>query len=116
MTTRSKMTVPVLLIRLGIAIVACAVFAYMWIDSAMSYTYMEASQSSTAAAYDKLSYLLESEWAGLSERAVLEKVEAVARARNNEGIVIDANSTEDVIWFGEVKLEFESGELRGIGK
>ena len=119
MTIRLSRPVTFLLIGLIMAVMGCVVLTFLWIDRSISYTYLSASLDATTENARLVNSLLESEWSGITEQELLEKLEKlkaeVERRKEHESVVIDVNSEQGVIWFNEVRFEFESGRLKKIG-
>ena len=59
-----------------------------------------------------LERLLETEWRGMPESAVLEKLQAEA-ARHPDEIIVKKEA--EVIWFEETRFNFEHGKLKSVG-
>jgi hypothetical protein len=58
---------------------------------------------------------LESEWRGTSESTILQKLEREAARRPEDKIVVKKDDGGSVIWFDEIRFDFESGRLSKIG-
>ena len=101
-------------IGLLLSIIGCFVFGCLWFDRSISLKYLSASHESTVSAFYKVCSLLQSDWKGLSTNEVLEKLELEIKYMGNKDIVIDTNSEPGVIWFDEIRFEFESGKLKKI--
>ena len=106
-------TKSILGVSLIFSLIACAVLAYLWIDSAITRSYLESSQNMTSDALENVTSLLEHEWVGLSEEALLKKLQAVAR-QESENILVKKESGEKIIWYGNVQFEMEAGKLKRI--
>ena len=103
-------------IGLILSLIGCIFFAFRWIDMSISYTYLEASFDRHAENADSVNSLLESEWSGIAEQEVLERLKAeVERRKEHESVVIDVDCEQGVIWLNEVRFEFESGKMKKIG-
>lgn len=50
----------------------------------------------------------------MSESAVLDKLQAEAARHPNEGIVV--KKEDGVIWFDEIRFNFEQGRLKSVGR
>lgn len=102
-----------ILLALGflIASVGCAVLAYLWIDRSITLSYVSASHQTTADALSRLSLLLETEWIGMSEEDLLQKLQGANR-RSGQEILIKKEG--NVIWFDNIRFELEAGRLKKI--
>lgn len=114
MTITLSRPVSFLSIGLIMAVLGCVIFAFLWIDRSISCTYLSASLDATIGNARLVNSLLESEWSGITEQELLEKLKAEVERRKHEFVVIDVDSEQDVVWFNEVRFEFESGKLKKI--
>ncbi|WP_354443014.1 Imm58 family immunity protein [Ottowia thiooxydans] len=99
---------------LVVSLLACSMFAYLWIDRAASLTYAEAGNHSTEQARDLMFTLLIHEWAELSEEEVLGRLQAESARRPQDRILVKHEPLEHLIWFDGVRFEFQGGELSRI--
>lgn len=113
MKKRPEMSRATMLMAVGllVSVVACVIFAYLLIDRSISLSYLEASQRSTQHGYTQLAALVEHEWFGLAESEVLRRLQAEAARHPHRMIVVKRDSSANVIWFDDVRFEFESGGL-----
>lgn len=95
------------------ALAGCTVFAYLWIDRSVTLSYVKQSADASDASIHRLERLLGIAWNGMSESAVLEKLQAEAARYPNEAIVV--KKEDEVIWFDEIRFNFEQGRLKSIG-
>ena len=95
------------------SLVGCAVLAYLWIDRSITLSYVNQSADASNVATRHLEWLLGSAWSGMSENAVLEKLQLEATRHPNDSIIVKRE--DGVIWFGETRFNFEHGRLKSIG-
>ena len=96
------------------ALAGCTAFAYLWIDRSVTLSYVKQSADASEASIRSLERLLGAAWSGMSESAVLEKLQAEAARHPNEGIVV--KKEDGVIWFDEIRFNFEQGRLKSVGR
>jgi hypothetical protein len=106
------MKIKVMAAALMVSLLGCAVLAYLWIDRSISLSYARQSADTDSASKRRLERLLCVAWSGMSENAVLEKLEAEAARHPAENIVVKKEG--DVIWFDETKFNFEQGKLKSV--
>jgi hypothetical protein len=85
----------------------------LWIDRSITLSYVNQSVDAANASTRQLEWLLGSTWAGMSEKIVLEKLQAEVARHPNENIVVKRE--ENIIWFGETRFNFEQGRLKSLG-
>lgn len=95
------------------SLVGCAVLAYLWIDRSITLSYVKQSVDAGDASTRRLERLLGGAWNGMSESAVLEKLQAEAARHPTESIVV--KKEDGVIWFDETRFNFEQGRLKSVG-
>lgn len=93
------------------SLLACGIFAYLWIDRSVTLTYVEAGNRSTEQARDLAFALLAQEWSGLSEDEVLKRLNAEAARRPQDKILVKHEPIDHVIWFDSTRFEFQAGRL-----
>lgn len=96
------------------ALAGCIAFAYLWIDRSVTLSYVKQSADASDASIHSLERLLGAAWRGMSESAVLEKLQAEAARHPNGGIVV--KKEDGVIWFDEIRFNFEQGRLTSVGR
>ena len=107
-----KKIIHVLVAFLTLAILGCAVLAYLWIDRSISLSYAILSLDTSESSTRHLEYLLEDAWRGMPEAQVLHKLRNVAARMPGEQVVI--KKEEGVIWFDEVRFNIVHGKLNSI--
>ena len=65
------------------ALAGCSAFAYLWIDRSVTLSYVKQSADASDASIHRLETLLGAAWSGMSESAVLEKLQAEAADRKS---------------------------------
>ena len=110
----TRRTTTVLVGALVSSLLACGIFAYLWIDRAVTLSYAEAGARSTEQARDLAFALLAREWSGLSEEEVLKRLNAEAARRPQDKILVKHEPLDHTIWFGGTRFEFQSGRLAKI--
>lgn len=95
------------------ALAGCAALAYLWIDRSVTLSYVRQSADASDASIHRLERLLGAEWSGMSESAVLEKLQAEAARHPNEAIAV--KKEDGVIWFDEIRFNFDRGRLKSVG-
>lgn len=108
-------SVMALSIILLVTISGALVFAVLWIDKTLSYSYLQASHEATVENARLVSSLLEKEWLGLPKKEVLNKLRNETGANNPHRAIVKVDDKQGVIWLNEVRLQFESGKLKSIG-
>ena len=83
-----KKIIHVLVAFLTLAILGCAVLAYLWIDRSISLSYAILSLDTSESSTRHLEYLLEDAWWGMPEAQVLHKLRNVAARMPGEQVVI----------------------------
>lgn len=96
------------------ALAGCTTFAYLWIDRSLTLSYVKQSVDASDASIQSLERLLGAAWSGMSESAVLDKLQAEAARHPNEGIVV--KKEDGVIWFDDIRFNFEQGRLKSVGR
>ena len=96
------------------SLLACGIFAYLWIDRSVTLTYVEAGSRSTEQARDLSFALLAREWSGLSENEVLKRLNAEAARRPQDKILVKHEPLDRVIWFDSIRFEFQADRLAKI--
>jgi hypothetical protein len=107
------MRIKVMAAALMASLLGCAVLAYLWIDRSISLSYARQSDDADIASTRRLERLLGVAWVGMTENAVLEKLQAEADRHPAENIVVKKEG--DVIWFDETRFNFEQGKLKSVG-
>ena len=111
----SSKLMTILAIGFSLSLAGCIFLAFRLMDMSISYTHLEASIRKHIENADLVSSLLESEWNGISENELLERLEVeVGRRHEDEFVVIDVYHDQGVILLNEVRFEFESGRLNKI--
>ncbi len=103
-----------LLALLAVALAACAVFAYLWIDRAISLSYLQQSFATENNAVRRLQSLLEREWKGQPEAQVLLKLKNAASSAPQPQPIV--KQEEGAIWFDEIRFNIEQGRLVSVGE
>ena len=98
------------------SLLGCAVLAYRWIDMSISYTYLQSDYEGTTRFLELSTGLLREEWKDQSETAIRSKLERYAAANPEQDIVIEDVTDENILLFGGMPIEFDSGKLRSIGE
>lgn len=94
-------------------ILVCSLFAYLWIDRSLSLGYANQSLFQSNTSLQSLEQLLSNSWRGMPKQALLEKLRNEAEARPDMlNYVKDEGS---VVWFGEIRFNFENGRLANVG-
>lgn len=111
-----KMTRLTILLGFGflVSLTGCAVLAYLLIDRSITLSYVTQSVDTCNTSMRHMKILLESEWSGMSEDKIFQKLKLVAARHPADQIVI--KKEEGVIWFDEIRFNFESNRLKKIGK
>jgi len=106
----------ILSLGFALALTGCVVFASLWINMSISYTYLNASFDRNNQNARLVRSLLEREWSEMTEQEVLKKlrVEAMHR-KETEPLIIKVDSEQNVIWLDDVRFEFEDGKLKKTG-
>lgn len=112
----SRKTNILLSILLILSLLGCGVLAYLWIDMSISYTYLQSDYEDTDRLIDLSTALLQEEWKELSESAIRSKLESYAATHPERKIVIEDATDENMLFFGGMLFEFESGRLLRIGE
>ena len=110
---KAEMKTRLLFAALLVALLGCAVFAYLWIDRSVTLGYALQSVDSGSGAIRNLRRLLESSWGGLPESDVRAMLEAAA-ARYPDEIVLKEDG--GVIWFDNTRFIFEEGKLKSVSR
>ena len=85
---------------------------YLVCDTSISLAYSRANTESARAAFKSLSYVVQSEWEGLSEERVLGKLTALeTKSGSREISRIKLEKDEGLIWYGDIRFEFRDGKL-----
>lgn len=108
-----KLTVTLLIAALIASLIGCAVLAYLWIDRSITLSYTNQSMETSRASIRRFEYLLTSEWGGMPESVVLQKLQAEVARFPEEKIVLKKEG--DIIWFDQIRFNFEQGRLKKIG-
>lgn len=112
-----RCSLPVVLLSAGfaLALVGCTVFAYRWIDTSITLSYLDSSYHSTLRDARLAQALLEREWSGMTKQELLEKLKAEATRRGDRAFIkTDENG---IVWFsdvGDIGFEFEAGKLQKV--
>ncbi len=88
----------------------CVLFAYLWLDRSISLAYSDVSYEKYLG-FERLSFIVEYEWYGISEQKLLEKLKAVSARHPDERIVIFKDNESDVIVFDTIEFELNNGRL-----
>jgi len=91
----------------------CLLFAYLWLDQSITLSYVSQSVASAEASKKRLEGLLETDWKGLPEDLVFEKLQAEAARHPADNIVVKKEG--DIIFFDWIQFEFENGRLVSVG-
>lgn len=104
-----------MLLTIGFVIcfLASILFAYLWIDRSVSLAYLDESYE-VSLGFKRVKFLLENEWAGMSEHELFEKLKAASDRQPDEKIVIFKDDETNVIVFDAIEFELESGKLKRI--
>ena len=105
--------------RINVAVVVVAVLlaatltllGYLWIDRSVSSTYLAASHDSLVATNQDLVALLASDWVGLSEERLIEKLELVASNLPSGQVVIKREPELSQVWFNEIRFRIDKGRV-----
>ncbi|MCD9230636.1 Imm58 family immunity protein [Ralstonia pseudosolanacearum] len=98
---------------LAFAVSASILFAYLWIDRSISLSYARQGEDTAIGTVRGLELILEHEWRGLPEPEVFHKLNAVAAQGAGAKIVVKKEG--NIIWFDEVRFNFDEGRLKSIG-
>lgn len=98
---------------LTIALLGCALLSVMWIDNSISLAYARQSEGDAIRSVQSLERLLGKTWIGMSEDDVLERLQTEAARHPTKNIVVKKEA--NVIWFDEIRFNFERGKLASIG-
>mgnify|MGYP002813822862 CR=1 FL=1 len=88
-------------------------FAYLWIDRSISLGYAIQSTETANNAVRRLEGLLQENWRGLPEAEVLQKLQKAATRMPGPKVVVKRE--DGVIWFDDVRFNFEQGLLSSVG-
>ncbi len=102
-----------LIVGFIISFVICVVFAYLWVDQSISNAYSDTSYEKTAS-LKSLKGLLEEEWLGMSEEALMTKLQIRVNNRPEERIVLFKDEESGLVVFDTLQFRFESGKLKNI--
>ena len=94
--------------------VVSAVLIYFLIDRSITLSYIEQSADVGSTCTRELEGLLGSEWKGMPESMVFEKLQAEATRHPDKHIVVKKEEGA-TIWFDQIPFNFEQGRLRSIG-
>ncbi|MBA9899114.1 MULTISPECIES: Imm58 family immunity protein [Burkholderiaceae] len=94
-------------------ILMCSLFAYLWIDRAISLGYANQSLSQSNTSLQSLERLLGNSWRGMSKQVLLEKLREEAGAQSDMLIYVEDEG--GVVWFGEIRFNIENGRLVNVG-
>ncbi|QBB71974.1 hypothetical protein ELE36_17280 [Pseudolysobacter antarcticus] len=98
---------------LCVSVMANVMLAYLWIDRSLTLSYVSQSADSSADALQNLMRVLETEWRGLPESDVLQKLQKTLSQSPKADLYIKKD--EGIIWFGNVPFYLEQGALKHIG-
>ncbi len=86
------------------------------IDRSISLSYSNASVETTEAALERASNLLEHEWAGMPQEALIQRLESeVARSEGKAGkAVLDVNLSEGFVSLDNLVFRVRDGKLSDI--
>ncbi|MFJ1298538.1 Imm58 family immunity protein [Pseudomonadota bacterium AL_CKDN230030165-1A_HGKHYDSX7] len=108
-----KIVVAALSLALVASLMACAAFAYMWIDRSITLTYVKAGCDLESASRQDLERLLSAAWMGMSESMILDRLHAeMARHPAEHSFV---KREDDGISFNQIQFNFEQGKLTSVG-
>lgn len=93
-------------------ILMSSLFAYLWIDRAVSLGYANQSLSQSNTSLQSLERLLGNSWRGMSKQALLEKLREEAEAQSDMFIYVEDEG--DVVWFGEIRFNIKNGRLANV--
>ena len=110
---RPGLVTSLLAIALAASLLGCAALAYLWIDRSITLSYVTQSADASDASVRELQYLLEDEWRGMPMEAILQKLKGAAARRPAEKIIVKREG--DVIWFNDIRIDFEQGQLKSFG-
>lgn len=96
-----------------ISLLGCAALAYLWIDRSITLSYVNQSLDASIDAGRHLNFLLMDEWIGMPENKILQKLTLNASHHPEEKILIKKDG-DNVIWYGQIRFEFEVGQLKKI--
>lgn len=114
MIEKTPLRMTLLVGALVASLLACGIFAYLWIDRSVTLTYAEAGSRSTEQARDLAFALLAHEWSGLSENEVLKRLNAETARRPQDRILVKHEPLDHVIWFDSIRFEFQTDRLAKI--
>lgn len=97
-----------------VALAACAVLAYLWIDRSISLSHLDQSFSSVNRSKSRLEMLLANEWVGQSENEVLNKLQKAASGMAEPRPIVKREGS--TIWFDEIAFNIEAGRLSSVGE
>lgn len=98
---------------LSISLASCVVLTYLWIDKSISLSYLQQSYEAERQSVEILERLVASEWRGMTEDAVLKKLEEAASKTGRSPVVVKREG--DVIWFDQIRFNIERGKLSSVG-
>ncbi|GKS87688.1 Imm58 family immunity protein [Acidovorax sp. SUPP2539] len=107
------MKLKLMIFALMLALIGCAVFAYLWIDRSITLNYVRQSGESSNESNRRLERLLEAAWIGMPEKSVIDELQLQVIKYPAESIVI--KKEDGVVWFGEIPFNFEHGRLKSVG-
>ena len=113
MVINSNKVAMFLIVGFIISFVICVVFAYLWVDQSISNAYSDTSYEKTAS-LKSLKGLLEEEWLGMSEEALMTKLQIRVNNRPEERIVLFKDEESGLVVFDTLQFRFESGKLKNI--
>lgn len=100
---------------LFLSLVGCVALAYLWIDRSISLSYANQSLETSINSTNRLEALLNSEWQGMPQDKVLQKLELEVKRHEVDKIIISKDIENSVIWFDEIPFYFKAGRLVQIG-
>lgn len=111
---RQKQLCMLLGLGFALSLFGCIGLGYLLIDQAVTLSYLEDSQTATARSLKRVSSLLQSEWKGLPEGALLQKLEVEANKNPSEHILVKRDTEPAVVWFDDIQFHIESGKVQQL--
>lgn len=93
---------------------ACLALGYLWIDRSITLSYVEASIRNTGEARDQATMLLAHEWKELRTDDVYARLQKIKEQTKDAETLLKRESTEGVIYFGNLRFKFENDRLAEV--
>lgn len=114
MSSGNNILLWVLTSALFVAILGLLLLAYLCIDNAISYGYLEDSLRLTQKNSQTITILLEQEWIGMDAKSLIIELENAKFINSDFGRKLEIDSEDDSIWLDDIQFVIKAGKLEDI--